>query len=187
MCAWGEIEYIFTMQFGIKLIGLKKIRNWGLKRGSTIGIITPLLGWNFSKIFKMNSMWASETCLHLEFSKNTLLFLLNGWKLAYFKFFIFWNFNIWVTNTFHVWLGWRIEPTWWDVSYGVQLWIWLLTNVEREWLDSLEPSHIWGIMHIPCHKCFLTSLMEHWCDHTNMFHLPIGKISITLTNIHRIL
>lgn len=42
-------------------------------------------------------------------------------------------------------------------------------------------------LHVPCDKYFLIVLMDHWCDDTNIFHLPIGDITITLTNIHRIL
>lgn len=42
-------------------------------------------------------------------------------------------------------------------------------------------------MYIPYENYFLIGLMDHWCDDINTFHLPMGKMTLILTNIHHIL
>lgn len=78
----------------------------------------------------------------------------------------------------------RCDP--WILAMDVAI-DFVLTTEEREQLELFILNHTRGIMHIPYDKYFLTSLMEHWCDDTNKFHLPMGEMKIILTNIHHIL
>lgn len=63
----------------------------------------------------------------------------------------------------------------------------MLTTKERAHLDSSILSNMRGVTHILCDKYFLISLMEYQCNNTNIFHLPMGEMTIILTNIHHIL
>lgn len=56
-----------------------------------------------------------------------------------------------------------------------------------EQLDDTRLIHMRSISHIPYDKYFLTTLIEHWCDDTNICHLSTREITITLVDIHRIL
>lgn len=48
-------------------------------------------------------------------------------------------------------------------------------------------NHMRGDFCILCDKYFLTTVIDYWCDETNIFHFPTGEITITLIDIHHIL
>lgn len=58
---------------------------------------------------------------------------------------------------------------------------------KRGQLVAFKISHLRGIMCIPYDKYFLITIMEHWCDDTNTFHMLMGEMTITLIDIHHIL
>lgn len=62
-----------------------------------------------------------------------------------------------------------------------------LTGVKREQLDASRLGHFRVISHILYDKYFLMALMERYYDDTNMFHLLIREIMITLIDIDQIL
>lgn len=68
---------------------VKKFQKWGLKLGGATGILVSPLGLGFKKISKMTFVQAYGISLQCKCLKNILLNLLNGWKVACFKFFIF--------------------------------------------------------------------------------------------------
>lgn len=78
----------------------------------------------------------------------------------------------------------RCEP--WITTMNIIMKFELIV-IERALLDATGLGHMRGMSCIPCEKYFLTTLMKHWCDETNTFHLPTRDIMIMLADIHRIL